>query len=89
MKKINFRKIAAYLFLLVLVLYVITGYGITRYQIVEKITFGILSKALSFRLHRLLIYPLIILLIIHLYYSCSLLDYFKKFFKSEKKKSKK
>ena len=75
--KINFRKISAYLLLLVIVLYIITGFGITRYQVVEKITFGMLSKSLSFKIHHNLIYPLVIFTIIHLYYSCSLFNRFK------------
>ena len=75
--KINIRKISAYLFLLVIVLYIITGFGITKYQAIEKLTFGMLSKSLSFKIHNNLIYPLVILLIVHLYYSCSLFNYFK------------
>lgn len=69
------RKIAAYLALIILLLYIISGYGITQYQIVEKITLGILTKSLSFKIHSVLIIPLVILLGIHLYFSC---DLFKK-----------
>jgi len=68
----NFRRFAAYLFLLTIILYVITGYGITRYQTVEKLSFGLLTKALSFKIHQWLIIPLVLLVVIHLYYSCSL-----------------
>jgi len=67
------------LFLLVIVLYVITGYGITRYQIVEKLTLGLLSKPLSFKIHQTLIYPLVIFLFIHLYYSSGIFNFLKNY----------
>jgi cytochrome b561 len=47
--------------------YIVTGFGITEYQIVETLTFGVLSKALSLQLHTLLIYPFIALIILHIF----------------------
>ena len=66
------RKWASYLALIVIILFIITGYGMTQYRIVEKLTFGLLQKSLAFKIHSFLIYPLIIFLLVHLYYSCSL-----------------
>jgi hypothetical protein len=65
----NVRKIAAYLSLLVVVLYIITGYGITKNLVIEQLTFGLLTKSLSFKLHEWLIYPLIWTLLWHIYLS--------------------
>jgi thiosulfate reductase cytochrome b subunit len=66
------RKTNAYLALVTVLMYIITGYGITRYQLVEKITFGLLNKALSFQIHSYLISPLIIFLLIHLLFACNI-----------------
>jgi len=49
------------------VLLIISGLGITEYRIVEGLTFGLLDKALSFRLHAILWIPFAVLLAIRLY----------------------
>lgn len=54
------------LLLAVIVLVILTGYGITAYHIVEALTFGALSKSLSYRIHTLLIVPLVLLLAVHI-----------------------
>ena len=77
-KKNQIRKTTAYLALITIILYIITGYGITQYRIVEKITFGLLHKSLSFKIHSWLIYPLIIFLLVHLYFSCDLFSWLRK-----------
>ena len=56
-----------WLLLAVIVLYLITGFGITEYRIVEQVTFGLLSKPLAFKIHDNLWIPSIILLILHIY----------------------
>jgi len=56
------------LLLMVIILLVITGYGITDYHIIETMTLGTLSKALSYQFHTNLIVPLIILLALHFYF---------------------
>ena len=68
------RKINAYSLLITVVLFVITGYGITQYRIVEMITFGLLTKQLSFVLHMYLIIPLVFTLLVHLCSSCGILS---------------
>ena len=72
MKKEAIRKTAAYLSFAVVVLYIVTGYGITQYRVVEKLSFGLLNKAVSFKLHSYLIIPLLVFLGLHLFFSCSL-----------------
>lgn len=54
---------------LLIILYLITGFGITEYRIVESLTFGLLTKVLAFKLHMNLEIPLAILLILHIYFS--------------------
>ena len=61
------QKTVHWIFAVVIVLHIITGYGITKSQLIEKLTFGILTKALSFKLHIALSIPVIILLILHIY----------------------
>ena len=53
--------------LAVLVLYVLTGFGITAYHTVHFITFGLLSKELAFKIHDNLIIPFIVLIGLHIY----------------------
>jgi len=61
------RRVVHWLLLAVIVLYLITGFGITEYRIVEQVTFGLLAKPLAFMLHDNLLIPLIILMILHIY----------------------
>lgn len=64
------KRPAGWLLLLLSVLLVITGLGITGFRIVEAASFGLLGKALSFQLHSLLWIPFIIVLAAHLALSC-------------------
>jgi thiosulfate reductase cytochrome b subunit len=82
--RIQIRKTAAYFSIATVILYIVTGYGITQYRTVEKLTFGLLSKSLSFKIHSWLIIPLIIFLFTHLYFSCDLLRGFGKNGKNKK-----
>ncbi len=60
------RKVIPWLLLAVLALYIITGFGITEFRTVEAITFGLLNKNLSFRIHDALAVPFIVLLVVHI-----------------------
>ncbi len=68
------------LLMAIIVLYVLTGYGITNYHIVESITFYVLSKPISHLIHSNLIIPFIILLIFHIILSTKT-NYFTKLFR--------
>jgi hypothetical protein len=50
----------------VIIIFIITGFGISNYQIIESLTGGTLSKLTSFQIHSNLIIPMIILLILHI-----------------------
>jgi len=63
------KKITHWLLLLLTLMYVISGLGITHYRIVEQITFGLLTKALSFKIHSYLLIPFLVLLILHIFFA--------------------
>jgi hypothetical protein len=54
------------LLILVIIIFIITVFGISNYQIIESFTGSALSKLTSFQIHSNLIIPLIILLILHI-----------------------
>ena len=61
------RKVIHWLMVAVILLYGITGYGITQFRIVEPATLGLLSKPLAFQIHDNLLIPLLVLLALHIY----------------------
>jgi len=67
LKKNPARQIVHWLLLAVLALYLLTGFGITEYRVVEHLTFGLLTKPLAFKVHDNLIIPFIVLLGLHIY----------------------
>lgn len=52
------------------VLFLISGFGITEPRLVGLLTFGILGKTLSYRIHTLLWGPFLIFLVLHVALSC-------------------
>jgi hypothetical protein len=60
------RKVLAWLLLLMIALYIISGFGITEYRVVETVTYGLLTKSLSFKIHDYLLIPFIVLFILHI-----------------------
>jgi thiosulfate reductase cytochrome b subunit len=61
------KQVVHWTLLAVLVLYVVSGFGITAYRIVEFLTFGLLGKALAFEIHDDLIIPFVVLIGLHIY----------------------
>lgn len=61
------KRTAQWLLLIVIILYIITGFGITEYRTIELLTFGLLTKSLSFKVHNNLIIPFVVLLGLHIY----------------------
>jgi hypothetical protein len=61
------REIVHWLFVAMLLLYGITGLGITQYRIVEAVTLGLLSKPLAFMIHDNLLIPFLFLLALHIW----------------------
>jgi hypothetical protein len=65
-----------WLLTVVVIIYLITGFGITEYRIVEPLTFGLLTKSMAQKIHINLEIPFIVLLILHIWL-LPLLKYFK------------
>jgi len=65
----KFRKFIHWTIAVALVVYVITGFGITEFRTVESWTFGYLGKATSMKIHNGLEWPFAILLAIHIFVS--------------------
>jgi cytochrome b subunit of formate dehydrogenase len=61
------KRVVHWLLVAVLVLYLLTGFGITEFRVVEQVTFGLLSKNVAFYIHNGLLIPFIVLLILHIY----------------------
>jgi hypothetical protein len=53
------------LLIIVIILFILTGFGITNYQIIQPITLGTLTKLTSYQIHTNLIIPFLILLGAH------------------------
>lgn len=68
MKYLTLKKIIRWVLFAIIATFIITGFGITRWQIIEMLTFGILTKALSFKIHTNLIIPMLCFLIWHMFY---------------------
>ena len=62
-----FKKIIHLLLLVLVIVYIVTGFGITEFRTVETLTFGLLTKPLSFKIHNNLWIPFIILLCLHVF----------------------
>ena len=69
------RKSVHYLLLVFTVIFIITGFGITEYRIIESITFSVLTKPVSHLIHSNIIIPFVILFHAFLLYSLNLLDH--------------
>ena len=63
------QKTIRWLLLVAVILYALTGFGITEFRTVETLTFGLLTKNLAFRIHEILWIPFAILLAAHVLYS--------------------
>ena len=63
------KRIVHWLLTIIIVLYLITGFGITEFRVVEALTFGLLAKNLAFKIHNNLWIPFIILLGLHIFFS--------------------
>ena len=66
----TYRKLVSRTLLALTLLFVISGFGITEPWLVRSLTLGLLDKALSQQIHFLLWGPFLIVLVLHLYYSC-------------------
>ena len=61
------KRVTNWLLLVVVVLYIITGFGMTQFRIVEPLTLGLLNRLLAFQVHTYLWAPFLVLLALHIY----------------------
>ncbi|MDD5311855.1 MAG: hypothetical protein PHO26_02315 [Dehalococcoidia bacterium] len=64
----SIRTAIQVMLLLTLIAYGITGYGITEFRTVEALSLGLITKPVAFQIHNNLIFPFIILLLLHIFY---------------------
>jgi len=70
------KSTVQWLLTILVIVYLITGFGITEHRIVEPLTFGLLTKSLAQRIHINIEIPFIILLVLHIWL-LPLLRYFR------------
>jgi cytochrome b subunit of formate dehydrogenase len=66
-RKLTLKKAIAWTLLAVTLLFLLSGWGISQYQIVTPLTFGLLGKAQAFQVHEWLWVPFGALLLVHVY----------------------
>jgi len=59
------RAAIRYVLLILTVVYLISGLGITQWQIIEPLTLGLLTRNLASRIHDFLLVPFVVLLLVH------------------------
>jgi len=62
-----FKRIIHWLLAILVIIYLVTGFGITEFRTVETVTLGLLTKSLAFEIHNNLWIPFIILLGLHVF----------------------
>jgi uncharacterized protein YqgC (DUF456 family) len=62
------KTIVRWLLLATVIVFIITGFGITEFRVVESLTFGLLTKSLAFKVHASPVpwLALAVLLILHI-----------------------
>ena len=63
------KKAVHIILMILIVVVIVSGLGITYYRSIESITGGLLDKTLSFQLHTLLFLPFLLVLLVHLFFS--------------------
>ena len=64
-----FSSIIHWLLAVLVIIYLVTGFGITEFRTIEALTFGLLTKNVAFKIHNNLWIPFIILLGLHIFFS--------------------
>ena len=62
-----FKRIIHWLLAVLVIIYLVTGFGITEFRTVETLTLGLLTKSLAFKIHNNLLIPFIVLLGLHVF----------------------
>jgi len=62
----SIKRVIRWSLITAIALYVVSGFGITEFRVVETLTFGLLTKPLAFKLHDYIFIPFAILLAMHI-----------------------
>ena len=60
-------RIIHWLLAIATIIFLLSGFGITEFRIIESLTFELLTKSLAFKIHLSLWIPFLILLGMHIY----------------------
>ena len=61
-----FKMLVRWLLFLTVLLYALSGYGISNPKAVESLTFGLITKSVAFSIHDNLIIPFALLMFLHI-----------------------
>jgi len=62
----SIKRVIRWSLITAILLYIVSGFGITEFRVVETLTFGLLTKPLAFKLHDYIFIPFAILLAMHI-----------------------
>ena len=74
----SIRRCVDWTLLVVAIIAIMSGLGITEFRVMERLTFGALSKIMAFRVHFAIWKPFLVLLVMHLVLRGSALALFRK-----------
>jgi hypothetical protein len=69
------KRVIRWSLAVLVVAYIVTGFGITEARTVEHLTFGLLDKYWAFKIHNNLVIPFITLLALHILLSPAIRAY--------------
>lgn len=61
-----FRSLVRWFLFVTVLLFVLSGYGISEPKTVESLTFGLITKSVAFSIHNNLIIPFALLMFLHI-----------------------
>lgn len=61
-----FKMMVRWLLFITVLLYILSGYGISEPKTVESLTFGLITKSVAFSIHDNLIIPFTLLMLLHI-----------------------
>lgn len=63
------KKMLHWIMVAYILIYMVTGFGITNFQTVEPLTLGVMGKATAMQLHNNMEIPFLALIAVHVYVS--------------------
>jgi cytochrome b subunit of formate dehydrogenase len=66
-KRSIIRRTVAWSLAITTLVFLISGFGITEFRVVEAATLGLFTKPLAFKLHEVIWIPFLVLIITHIY----------------------